>query len=180
VVETINRHFSIPNYSFNPCVLVDAGFSWIDSSWRSFAVCVCFAHNGGLMIYVSSRASIPERSAMWRKFRDAGVPINSTWIDEAGAGETDDFSELWSRIEKEVCQADILIFYAEPEDFPLKGALVEVGMALGAKKRVILCMPGVKVEGLTSRPIGSWIEHPSVVRVDDINTIMWALQDFSY
>src|SRR5690242_3408330 len=31
--------------------------------------------------YVASRASIPERAAMWRWIRRCGVRINSTWID---------------------------------------------------------------------------------------------------
>ena len=40
-------------------------------------------------IYVASRVS---RAEMWRGYRDeGGVPIVSTWIDEAGDGETDDF-----------------------------------------------------------------------------------------
>ena len=53
-------------------------------------------------IYIASRASIPERSAMWRQFRDSGIDITSSWIDEAGAGETADFGELWARIMNEI------------------------------------------------------------------------------
>lgn len=45
-------------------------------------------------IYVASRASIPERGAMWRRFRAQGVPITSSWIDEDGEGQTADFREL--------------------------------------------------------------------------------------
>lgn len=120
-------------------------------------------------IYTASRASIPERSAMWRMFRDVyGCDIVSTWIDEAGEGETDDFSELWNRISAEIASCDKLVLYAEPEDFPLKGALIEVGIALGMGKPVVCCFPKVVLDGLTSRPVGSWIEHPAVSREDDI------------
>lgn len=54
-------------------------------------------------IYVASRASIPERNAMWRHYRDVHkIPIISSWIDEAGEGQTDDFSKLWIRIISEI------------------------------------------------------------------------------
>lgn len=115
--------------------------------------------------YVASRASIPERSAMWRSFRSDGLPITSTWIDEAGPGETSDFAELWSRITNEVSRSEALIFYAEPDDFPLKGALIEVGIAIGQGIPVLACLPGVELHGRTLRPVGSWLCHPLVTQV---------------
>ena len=60
---------------------------------------------------------------MWRQLRNSGWRITSSWIDEAGEGETDDFSELWARISREIWRADALVLYAERLDFPLKGAL---------------------------------------------------------
>lgn len=119
-------------------------------------------------IYVASRASIPERGAMWRAAREQGVPIISTWIDEDGDGATDDFSDLWKRINREVTSATRLVLYAEPGDFPLKGAFIEVGMALAVGVPVCLVLPGVFVEGRSCRPIGSWIRHPEVYRFDTI------------
>lgn len=114
-------------------------------------------------IYVASRASVPERPAMWRRLRSEGWRITSTWIDEAGEGETDSFMGLWWRIEQEVRAADGLVLYAQPEDLPLKGALVEVGMALGMGKPVAAVLPGVQLEPRTMRPVGSWLAHPRVV-----------------
>lgn len=122
-----------------------------------------------MRFYVASRASIPERSAMWRRYRDSGINIVSSWIDEAGAGETEDFTELWSRIQGEIASSDCLVFYAEPEDFPLKGAYIEVGMALGMMKRVFVVLPGVNLEGATYRPLGSWIRHPFVRRMPSLD-----------
>lgn len=83
------------------------------------------------LLYVASRASLPERPAMWRAMRDAGWRIVSSWIDEAGEGETASFADLWHRIEDEVRRSDGLILYAERDDFPLKGALIEVGHGAG-------------------------------------------------
>lgn len=126
-------------------------------------------------IYVASRASIPERAAMWRRLRDEdGFDIISTWIDEAGDGETGDFTELWERISDEVAMADKVVLYAESDDFPLKGAFIEVGMAIGMGKPVIVCLPGLTLEGRSSRPIGSWISHPLVTRIDDLRTALSA------
>lgn len=113
-------------------------------------------------VYAASRASLPERGAMWRRLRSAGYPIISTWIDEDGPGETADFSELWPRIVREVHSAVGLVLYVEPLDFPIKGALTEVGIALGAGIPVALVRPGVVLEGVASRPLGSWVSHPLV------------------
>lgn len=124
------------------------------------------------MIYVASRASVPERGAMWRRYREQGVPIASSWIDEDGEGRTEDFTELWDRIQHEVSESEALVLYAESDDFPLKGALIEVGMALGMGKGILVCLPGVTLEHRSMRPIGSWIWHPLVTREDDIERIM--------
>lgn len=123
-------------------------------------------------IYIASRASVPERGARWRAFRDSGVEIVSSWIDESGEGQTDSMSELWMRISFEIASADRLVLYAEADDFPLKGALIETGMALGMAKPVTVCLPDVEVAARSCRPIGSWINHPLVVRCDDIEAAL--------
>jgi hypothetical protein len=115
-------------------------------------------------VYVASRASIPERGAMWRALRAEGHNIVSSWIDEDGEGQTADFGDLWERICKEVTTADRLVLYVEPDDFPLKGAFIEVGMALAAGVPVFVVAPGVKIEPRSMRPIGSWMRHQNVTR----------------
>ena len=113
-------------------------------------------------VYVASRASVPERAAMWRRLRADGWPIISTWIDEDGPGQTADVGELWTRIAAEVTGAAGLVLYVEPGDFPLKGALIEVGMAIAASVPVVVVAPGVIIEPRSYRPIGSWMAHPLV------------------
>lgn len=109
--------------------------------------------------YVASRT---RHAQMWREMRAAGSRVISTWIDEAGQGETGDLSELWTRVVDEVSRCDRLVLFAQPGDFPLKGALVEVGVALGLGKPVILCLHEV------CWPVGSWMRHPLVTRDDDV------------
>lgn len=123
-------------------------------------------------IYIASRASVPERSARWRAFRDLGVDIVSSWIDESGEGQTESYSDLWTRIGFEIANADRLVLYAETDDFPLKGALIEAGIAMGMGKPVTVCLPNIGIEARSCRPIGSWINHPSVVRNDDIRAAL--------
>lgn len=113
-------------------------------------------------IYVASRASVPARGSMWRALRSKGHQIISTWIDEDGEGQTEDWGELWERIRKEVTGAEKLVLYAETSDFPLKGAYVEIGMALAAGVPVVCVLPGVELEARSFRPVGSWIKHPLV------------------
>lgn len=78
-------------------------------------------------IYIASKTKHARR---WRYLRDEMCePIISTWIDEAGEGETSDFNDLWKRCLKEATTCEVLVVYKEPEDV-LKGAWVEVGAAL--------------------------------------------------
>lgn len=112
--------------------------------------------------YVASRASVPERPATWRRFREDGWPIVSTWIDEAGEGETADNGELWQRIDREIASCAGLILYVAADDFPLKGTYIEVGMALARGKPVAVVLDGVELQPRSLRPLGSWAAHPLV------------------
>jgi len=99
---------------------------------------------------------------MWRDLRGAGFPIISSWIDEAGPGETASLGDLWTRVAREVSSAERLVLYVQPDDFPLKGALVEVGIAIGCRVPVFVVAPGVALDARSFRPIGSWMCHPGV------------------
>lgn len=93
----------------------------------------CAGSTGGSPIfYVASKTSHAWR---WRSLRDRGYRINSTWIDEAGEGESSDYADLAVRCIAEASAADVLILYCVATD-ALKGALIEVGAALAAGKEV--------------------------------------------
>lgn len=77
-------------------------------------------------IYVASKTV---HAPMWRQLRAAGLPIKSTWIDEAGAGESKDLGDLWTRIVAEASTAKCLLVYRLPSEV-LKGAFVELGIAV--------------------------------------------------
>lgn len=119
-------------------------------------------------IYVASRASVPDRPAMWQALRDGGWNIQSSWIDEAGEGETHCFSDLWVRIEAEIRLSVGVILYAHGDDFPLKGALVEAGMALGMGKRVAVVLKSCDLDLVSLRPLGSWAMHPQCRLFDSL------------
>jgi hypothetical protein len=86
-------------------------------------------------IYTASKV---KHAPMWRDLRSRGAEIVSTWIDEAGEGETADYADLSLRCLAEVVRADCVILYCEPGDV-LKGALIEVGAAL-AVSRPVFCV----------------------------------------
>ena len=127
-------------------------------------------------VYVASRASIPARGQMWRDLRASGVQVNATWIDEDGPGETADFAELWPRIQREVQSSAGLICYLEPDDFPVKGVLIEIGMALASGIPVVIVAPNVQLDGRAFRPIGSWIKHPLASFADTVTEALAALK----
>jgi hypothetical protein len=108
------------------------------------------------MIYVASKT---RHAAMWREYKAAGLPINSTWIYEAGPGETDSFQDLWIRCISEASEALCLIAYAEDGDI-LKGAFIEIGAALASGKNVL-------VVGFD--PSLSFLHHPLVSSHSNLN-----------
>lgn len=112
-------------------------------------------------IYVASRAT-SSRIEMWKKLRNDGANIVSSWIDSNGDNDPSKYPELWERIKNEIKSCDRLVIYFEPDDFPLKGALVEVGMALSLDKPVLVINNGVEIEPNNFRPVGSWLAHPLV------------------
>jgi hypothetical protein len=123
----------------------------------------------GVGTYIASRASLPERSAAWRRLRDDGWRITCSWIDEAVAGQSADLGALWSRIEREIAGSERLVLYVEPDDFPLKGALIEVGMAIAHRIPIRVVAPGVALDQVSFRPIGSWVRHPLVAFADTMD-----------
>lgn len=130
------------------------------------------------MIYVASRASVPKYPAEWRRLRSIGWPISSSWIDEAGPGETTSMTELWMRIESEVRAARGLVLWAEEEDFPLKGAFIEVGMALGMGKPVAV-YTRCAFDNSNYRPFGSWMNHPLVQRCFSLASAMQHIMNWT-
>lgn len=80
-------------------------------------------------------ASKVKHAPLWRSLRKRGYPINSTWIDEAGEGESADYSELATRCVNEIRSADFILLYCKPGQL-LKGALIEAGIALALGKEV--------------------------------------------
>jgi hypothetical protein len=124
----------------------------------------------GSGLYVASRV---KQAEVWKAYRARGWKINASWIDEAGEGETADFGELWDRIRGEIARSYALVFYAAGvDDFPVKGALVEVGMALAMGKPVIAALENVMLDGRTMRPVGSWLLDRNVVRCDTLEEAM--------
>jgi hypothetical protein len=85
-------------------------------------------------IYIASKTKHAQR---WIEWRESGVNIISTWIDEAGEGASPDLADLCKRCINECLECDAMIIYREGEDY-LKGAFIEMGVALTRKIPIIL------------------------------------------
>lgn len=127
-------------------------------------------------VYIASKTKYAD---MWRAHRAQNFALASTWVDEAGVGETADFGELWGRITSEISTCAGLILYVRPVDIgTLKGAFVEAGMALAFGKPIIVWAAGVPINPETMAPLGSWIKHPLVKAVINQEVLRTAeLQD---
>lgn len=94
------------------------------------------------VVYTASKT---RHAAFWRALRSGDrVAVNSTWIDEAGEGETACFNDLWARCIREASTADALLIYCAPGDV-LKGAWIELGAALANDVAIY----AVGIEGFT-------------------------------
>jgi len=81
-------------------------------------------------------ASKTEHAHMWQKLRDSeGYLVTSTWIDQTGDDEPDDYSELAERCVRDIVAADFLLLYVELGEIH-KGSLMEVGIALAHGKEI--------------------------------------------
>ena len=134
-----------------------------------------------LRIYPCSKTKYAD---MWKDFRskqkELGIEIIGTWIDQAGANETDDLTRLWLNISGEVSYADVLVLYAPTlESFPLKGALIEAGMALGHCNAVHVVCGDLELTGRTLSPLGSWICHPEVTLFQSVQDALTVNQRVS-
>ena len=117
-------------------------------------------------VYVCSRTRYARE---WINLRNSGWNITSTWIDEAGPGQTKDFKSLWHRIQSEIAQSDVLIAYFNESDPTGQGMFVEIGMALAFNIPVILVRESLRyrdLQGIISTP-GSWTNHSGVVTQTD-------------
>lgn len=108
-----------------------------------------------MKIYTASKTIHAHK---WRELRSLGYNINSTWIDEAGPGETACFRRLWERCINEAAQADALLLYRQPGE-ALKGAFIEAGAALASKKPVF----AIGIEDQSFR------YHPLITVCDSVN-----------
>lgn len=90
-------------------------------------------------IYIASKARHRPR---WRDLRDnRGYDIISHWIDTPDEYSDDptglDYDKLWRTCIQDVKDCDTLVLYVETDEH-LKGALVELGIALALGKDIIV------------------------------------------
>jgi hypothetical protein len=96
--------------------------------------------NKRYQVYIASKTKHAE---MWKNLKaklaaGQSFEINSTWIDEAGPGQSPDLADLAGRCIDEACAANLVIVYYEEGDSFMKGALVEMGAALALGRWVCL------------------------------------------
>lgn len=84
-------------------------------------------------IYIASKT---KHAAKWQALRAKGYNIISTWIDEAGEGESADMVGLCNRCVQESKDCDAMVVYREEDDY-LKGAFIEMGIALSVPMKPI-------------------------------------------
>jgi len=111
-------------------------------------------------VYIASKAKY---RAEWRALRAKGYDIISRWIDTPDEyigttiGESDlDYSDLWTAIVQDVYYCNMLIVVIRPGDV-LKGALVEVGIALATDAEIWVVGAQEDI-----RANGTWVAHPKI------------------
>lgn len=75
------------------------------------------------------------------------------------------------RHEAKIARSKLLIMHVKMEYFPLKGALIEVGMAIATHIPIRIVAPGVILDPVSFYPLGSWVHHPRVSCCDTMPEI---------
>jgi hypothetical protein len=112
-----------------------------------------------MKVYPASKA---KHWQMWAALREAGIPIYASWIDapfnrDGSELNSAQWSHHWEKCVAEAAAADVLLLYATQDERQC-GALVELGSALAAGKRVFLVSPHT----------WSFEHHPNVRRFDSL------------
>jgi len=119
-----------------------------------------------MKIYTASKT---KHAHKWIELRNNGVNVISTWIDEAGQGQTKDMADLCRRCIQESIDCDAMIVYAEEGDY-LKGAFIEMGIALSVPSKPIVLVGEVL-------PFGSAFTYaPQVFRAKTIEAALELLE----
>lgn len=106
-----------------------------------------------ISIYPSSKV---KHAPMWRELQQKvpNVFFNARWLKRAEKESelsVDDMRHLWMECMQDISSSEALLLYAEDGD-TLRGALVEVGMALAMGKPVVLAM-----DQKIMRDYGTWM-----------------------
>jgi len=110
-----------------------------------------------LIIYVASHIRFID---FWKKLRDSGVAISSTWIDYVPErGDKEAISKLWVNCFEEIRKSDIFLVRAENED-RFKGVLVEIGAALVLDKPVYLVGKNNNMGDIHNHPLFHQVSSP--------------------
>jgi len=117
-------------------------------------------------IYIASKTKHADK---WKALRASGVNIISSWIDEAGEGETVSMEILAVVCIYESQDCDAMIVYREDGDY-LKGAFIEMGVAITDPMKPVLLVGPVL-------PAGSVFTHlPNVFAADTIDEAVEAIR----
>ena len=121
-----------------------------------------------MRIYPASKS---KHWPFWCALRAAGIPIHPSWIDAPfnhTGGEPPDWTLHWQLCTEEAAAADVVLMYAR-EDENQNGALIEVGAALAAGRRVFVVSPHD----------WSWMHHSNVRRFTTLEDAITAIAELN-
>lgn len=110
-------------------------------------------------------ASKMKHASKWMELNNTCpfIHCHARWLKRAAMGEGDPEGsafEFWQENEQDIITADYLLVYVESGDH-LRGALVEAGIAIANRVRVIV---------VGDHPdYGTWKYHPNVEWADDMD-----------
>lgn len=129
-----------------------------------------------IRVYTASKLRHAE---MWQKLEQSPewlpyVFFTARWIKHLAAGTTEtpeNAVRFWVEDLEDAGSADALMILGV-EDDTLRGAFVEVGYALAKGVPVIV----VNSEGPQAFDYGSWVYHPEVIRVSNLDEALEAIK----
>ena len=120
-----------------------------------------------MKIYTASKA---KHAPWWQSLRAAGLNICASWIDwkfnyNGEPATAEDWASHWKSCIDQAASCDVLLLFCLDGEVQ-KGALIELGAALAAGRRVFMVTPYD----------WSWCHHPQVQCFDTLAQAIEALQ----
>ncbi len=119
-------------------------------------------------VYVACTDNVIGRRSFLQQLTADGARLVDSITDDYLEWRAERFSDSWCLTTTSILRSDRVVVLIEPDRFPLKTALIELGIAIAYRKPIVVFAPGAALDATLKRRIGSLAAHPLVSFTSDV------------